>query len=329
MGDDPWAPTRENLTAENWQSMRAWLSRGNSLVVVTTAPGELPSSLRRDLIPSNVTETGAGSASFVGGESIDSRPETSQAPVKGGGILTVRANGPRWSVPASLGPDSGAPAKKLAPPPPDADAARWQLAADQRGGVLFRIPVGQGAVYVLLDDFAWTNSGLDHGGNAGVLAEVLSRELRGGVVAFDEYRHGHGRAESFLTYLLYLPGSSALMSFGALWAFLFFYGRNVRLKPVEAYVERQRRTAQEYIDAVAQLYERARASPLVVDAVARRLRQFARSSAGHAPAVDAALQIAEDYVAAGERPASPTRAIQLVTELIQLRKQTYGTRTLS
>ena len=47
---------------------------------------------------------------------------------------------------------------------------------------------------MLLDDFAWTNSGFDGEGNAEALAAILSRELRGGVFGFDEYRHGHGRA---------------------------------------------------------------------------------------------------------------------------------------
>ena len=79
---------------------------------------------------------------------------------------------------------------------------------------MFRIPVGSGAVYVLLDEFAWTNTGLDQGDNARVLAEILGREIRGGALAFDEYRHGHGRAESFLAYLLNLPGSSAIMWLG-------------------------------------------------------------------------------------------------------------------
>ena len=162
-----------------------------------------------------------------------------------------------------------------------------------------------------------------------MLAAILGREIRGGELAIDEYRHGHGRTESFLTYLLYLPGSSAIMWLAAIWALLYFYGRNVRLRPVEAYVERERRTAQELINAVAQLYERARAAPLVVEAVARRLRQISRSSAEHPPAVEELLRRAEDYTKAQERPASPTAAIHLVNELIQLRKRIYGTRTVS
>jgi hypothetical protein len=163
-----------------------------------------------------------------------------------------------------------------------------------------------------------------------VLAELLGREIRGGAFVLDEHRHGHGRVESFLTYFSNMPGSTAVMWLGGIWALLYFYGRNVRKKPVEAYVERQRRTAQEYIDAVAQLYERARAAPLVVEAVARRLRQVARSSAERPASVDSALlRRADVYTQSAERPASPTAAIHLVRELIQLRKRIYGTRTIS
>ena len=119
------------------------------------------------------------------------------------------------------------------------------------------------------------------------------------------------------------------MWLGVVWAILYYYGRNVRLKPVEAYVERERRTAQEYIDAVAQLYERARAAPLVVEAVARRLRQLSRSAAECPPSVAALLQTAEDYVKQGGAAGSPAAAIGLVKQLIQLRKKIYGTRAAS
>jgi hypothetical protein len=110
---------------------------------------------------------------------------------------------------------------------------------------------------------------------------------------------------------------------------LYFYGRNVRLRPVEEYVLVERRTTGEYIDALAQLYERARAAPLVVEAAARRLRQLARSAPGARPEVETLLQRAQAYSAQEERPAQPAAALRLVQELIHLRKQFYGSRTLS
>jgi hypothetical protein len=330
MGNGPWSPTGEDLEPTDWLSTRDWLSRGNTLVVVTTAPETLPKTVREDLKLSALEVTGAKPAPFLGLGSVDNRPDISQAPVKSGGRLTVEREGPRWIVASTQQPGAGVSKKSPAPHATEIDLARWQLAGDQRGGVLFRIPIGQGAVYFLLDEFAWTNTGLDQGDNARVLAELLGREIRGGAFVLDEHRHGHGRVESFLTYFSNMPGSTAVMWLGGIWALLYFYGRNVRKKPVEAYVERQRRTAQEYIDAVAQLYERARAAPLVVEAVARRLRQVARSSAERPASIDSdLLRRADLYTQSAERPASPTAAIQIVRELIQLRKRIYGTRTIS
>jgi hypothetical protein len=329
MGNGSWSPDGTELGPVQWLSTGDWLSRGNALVIVTTAPQTLPRSLQQDLNLSTLRETAAEPGPLLEQNSVLSRPETTQAPMASGGILEVEAKGPRWSAPSTQEPTASPSRTKASPVAAASDPARWQLAGDARGGVLFRFPVGQGAVYVLLDEFAWTNTGLDRGDNARVLAEVLSREIRGGVLALDEHRHGHGRTESFLTYLSALPGSSAVMWLAAIWALLYFYSRNVRLKPVESYVERERRTAQEYIDAVAQLYERARAAPLVIEAVARRLRQVSRSSAEFPPAVEGLLRTAENYTKAEERPASPIAALHLVRELIQLRKRIYGTRTVS
>lgn len=329
MGNGPWSPTGEEMDGVNWLTTGDWLARGNTLIVVTTEPSSLPKSLRQDLNLLTLHEEAAEPASTLFQDSVDNRPETTRRPVKGGGIMTVETKGPRWKADPPKGPAPAKAAMGLLRPVEAVDPSRWQLAADATGGVLFRIPVGKGAVYILLDEFAWTNTGLDQGDNARVLAGILGREVRGGVLAIDEYRHGHGRTESFLTYLLNLPGSSAIMWLAAIWGLLYFYGRNVRLRPVEAYVERERRTAQESINAVAQLYQRARAAPLVVEAVARRLRQIARTSAEPPPAVEKLLRDAETYAREQERPTSPTTAIRLVNELIQLRKRIYGTRTVS
>jgi hypothetical protein len=329
IGDGSWSPTGENLDKTSWVITREWIARGNTLIIVTSEPQALPADLKQDLIPASISEVDEHHG-FLDRGRVESRPEANPAPVTTGGTMEVEANGPRWIVSKSPAATPATTAKNAPKSTPESEVATWQLAADARGGVLFRIPVGQGAVYVLLDSIAWTNSGLDQGDNARVLAGVLDREVRaGGVLAFDEYRHGHGRAESFLVYLANLPGSTALFWLALSWAALYYYGRNVRLKPVEAFLERERRTAQEYIDAVAQLYERARAAPLVVEAVARRLRQLSRSAAQSLPEVDALLQTADDYVKKAERPVSPTAGIVLVKQLIQLRKKIYGTRAAS
>jgi hypothetical protein len=332
VGDGEWSPVESELDPVEWQSIVDWLSRGNALVIVTAAPRSLPRTLQENLGLSNFGETGAQRIPFLPDPTVPSRPETRQARLTSGEALEVEAKGPRWNASAPPPPSTftpGASKTKPASVAKASDPTRWQLAGDADGGVLFRFPVGRGAVYILLDEFAWTNTGFDQGDNARVLAGVLGREIRDGVLAFDEYRHGHGRTDSFLVYLFHLPGSTAFLWLGAIWALFYVYGHNVRLKPVEPFVERQRRTAQEYIDAVAQLYERARAAPLVVEAVARRLRQVARSRAERLESVEAILKSADRYTNSQDRPAVPTAAIRLTRELIQLRKRIYGTRTVS
>ena len=336
MGDGPWSPTGEDLEPANWQSTRNWLSqRQYADRRDHCAPGIAP-ALRQDLIPSTLREASepaslaAESASLMGRSSVDSRPETTQAPVTTGGVLTVDMKGPRWIA----APIPWARSRRVpdAPPPSiarDEDPARWQLAGDQRGGVLFRIPVGQGAVYVLLDEFAWTNTGLDHGDNARVLAELLGREIRGGVFALDEYRHGHGRAESFLTYLLNLPGSSAAhLACRHLGAALLLWSKR---PPQAGRSLRGAGTADR-----PGIYRRGRPALRARSSRApgRRGGGPAASPAlailGRTPAlVEALLQSAENYTKTEERPASPSAAIHLVRQLIQLRKQIYGTRTVS
>ena len=82
------------------------------------------------------------------------------------------------------------------------------LAGAETATVLAGRPLGQGMVYLLLDESAWTNEGFDQADNAATLARVLERQLGPeGVLAFDEYRHGYGQVESFTTLFLSLPGA--------------------------------------------------------------------------------------------------------------------------
>jgi hypothetical protein len=309
MGNGPWSPVEQDLKAEDWQALKGWLTQGNALIVITTSSQSIPGPLRLDLFPSITSTPQEGAATFRLFEpTVDSEPNTTEAHDISNGALTVRADGPRC------------------PLEPPGRRGQW---ADDQAAVMVRAPVGAGAVYLLLDDFAWTNAGFDHGDNAPVLSAVLGREVRGGVLGMDEYRHGHGRAESFLTYLARFPGSTAVLWIIILWSLLYLYGRNVRLQPAEAYQPIERRTAKEYIDAVAQLHERARAAPLVVEAVSRRWRHLSRGPAALPPSAEALLQRADDYVTKGARPPRPTAALDLVAELVRIRKEQYGSRTLS
>ncbi len=319
-GDGPLTAPAASESASAWPRIRAWVARGNTLVVETTSLFALPEDARAELAPVDAAfAPSADASSFLVGEN-ELRVVPSTAPLASGESMRVNAAGPRL-VPRP--PEVG-------PPQPGVTLKSCQLAGDERGGVLFVYRIGAGSVYLLLDSYAWTNSGFDQGDNARLLADITQRAIHdGGVLAFDEDSHGHGRAQSFLTFLAQLPGASSFAWLATVWLVLYAIGQNVRLKPAEPFHEKERRTAREYLDAVAQLYDRARAAPLVVEAAARRLRQLERATVEPPVAVREVLQKADALVAAGERPRIPRAAIHLVKQLIQTRKQYYGSRTIS
>jgi len=339
MGDGPWSPSDEALEARSARRIRDWVNAGNALIVVASRRDELPEEIQKqflDIHSSEELQAPSRTAEKIErwmSQSVELRPETVDLSVDGKERLRVTANGPRWS------PSSEKRSQEDLPPLKDSQESEgkqskgkphpWQIAGDAQGGVLFRIPIGAGSCYLLLDPYAWSNAGLDAGENPLVLAKILDRELKGGQVVIDEHRHGHGRPESFLSFLLSLPGASSFLWLALAWALLYYYARNVRLRPAERFEEHERRTAREYIEAVAQLHERARAAPLAVEAVAGRLRQLARHSPEHTVAIETILREADAYVASENRPARPGDAVRLVTKLVQLRKQFYGSRSIS
>jgi Domain of unknown function (DUF4350) len=303
-GNGPWSPWREEMEDEEWGAVRGWVRRGNALIVLTTEPDTLPSPIKNDLLGSNVKPTAVGvRLPFRWLEpAVPSEPEITTVQVPGDGQLEVAKEGER-----------------LSPTPED-----WEIAGDDRGSVWNRIPVGEGAVYLIVDGFAWTNAGFDRPENAKALAAVLRRELRGGVLGFDEFRHGHGRVESLGTLLLGVPGAKPFIWIGLILLALYFYGRNVRFGPPEPYEHSERRTAREYIEAVAYLYQRARAAPLTVQAVERRFRQIARVRGHVTPEAESLEREIEEYVATESRPADPIDACELVSALVRMRKKLYG-----
>jgi hypothetical protein len=324
-GNGSWSPWHEEQTREEWAPIRQWIARGNALVVITTDPSTLPKAFIDDLFPStagsfakpaqaNTASRGEEEPSLFRSV-VPANPPTSAVVLPGNQSLTVRADGPRWSKSVTGGESA--------------------TAADVKGVVWLRKPVGKGAVYVLLDDFAWTNSGFDGAGNANALAAVLSQELRkgsgsvgqqgqGGVFAFDEYRHGHGRVESFAAYLMKLPGGNAFFLMALVLGGVYLLGKNVRFGPPETFVQLERRTAREYVEAAAFLNERARAAPLAVESILRRVRAIGARRGHSSVEMDELLFRAERFVATGERPANPSEVCVLVRRIIALRKKLYG-----
>jgi hypothetical protein len=309
-GDGSWSPWNEELSPERWSLIRRWISRGNVLIVVTTAPSSLPQVVLDDVLGSAAESGRTHSTAKPGVEdeplpfesSVAEDPQTSVVALPENQSLTVRADGPRWSKVHD----------------------REQTAADGRGIVWVRETIGSGAVYVLLDDFALTNSGFDAAGNAEALAALLKREVHGGVFGFDEYRHGHGRVESFSAFLLGLPGASAFCLIAAVLVLIYFAGRNVRFGRPLPFDAVERRSGREYVEAAAFLNQRARAAPLAVESIVRRIRSIDRRRGKTNSELQELLRQGERFIASGLRPANPSQATALVRKLVAQRKKLYG-----
>jgi hypothetical protein len=305
---------------ERWNAIARWIARGNTLIVITTNPSSLPPAFFQGVfgsVPAAVAPISTRESTPRSGQSpwtadsarrsfrdsaVPAEPKVEVLSLPNHQSLTVNAEGPRWlRIPE-----------------------KFETAGDKRGTVWHRAPLGSGTVYVVLDDICWTNAGFDRGGNAAALTSVLQRELHGGVLGFDEYRHGHGRVESFAVYLTALPGATSFFWVAAVLAGLYLLGHNVRFGPAEEFHIVERRTSREYVEAVAYMNQRARAAPLAVEAVLRRLRYLAAQRGRSTPELQSAFLQAQAFARSDARPAKPSAACSLVRKLLRLREQLYG-----
>ncbi len=311
-GNGSWHPFGDGLESEQWHEISRWVQAGNSLIVVTSDTDSLPKPLRDHFTTDVSAELLPRFSGTPPEEVVPNEPDVAAVATRWGGELSVTEAGPRMLN------------------PPD----EWVLAGSSgsseslASAVLVKRPLGDGQIYLLLDEFAWTNAGFDRADNAAVLARILRDELGPqGVLAIDHYRHGRGRVDSFATFLFALPGAPAFCGMSLLIALFWVWARNQRLGPAEEFHEPERRTASEYIEAVAAMNLRARAASLAVESVAGRVNALLHQRGHISDDGRQLIEQARRHVRREERPASPTAEIKLVTDLIQLRKKLYGTRS--
>lgn len=309
-GNDSWSPLGAESSYDDWSGVEAWIRAGNTLIVINSEPKTLPNPITRHFTSELSRETDTGTEAPTIEPATPSGSALSEemvelVPTWWGGQLSVDQQGPR-----------------LQNLPPE-----FHLAGSGTATVLASRPWEQGMVYLLLDENAWTNKGFDQADNAATLARILEQRLGpDGVLAFDEYRHGYGRVESFTTLFLSLPGARAFAGMAMVWGLFCLWGTTRRLSPPDEYREVERRTALEYIESVAAMNQRARAAPLVVSAVLERVRYLLRKRGIVNQSADAVFLRAAQLAQAGERPATPKRDIEIVSEILNLKKEFYGTR---
>jgi hypothetical protein len=130
------------------------------------------------------------------------------------------------------------------------------LLGDRAGPIVVRIPTGRGEIDAVSDPHPFDNALIAQADNAR-LAFALARPRGGGAVAFDETLHG-ALIERRWWQAIDLPERVALAGI-ALAVLLALAGSALRLGPGIALREAREPASDEFIAAVAALYERNRA----------------------------------------------------------------------
>lgn len=208
--------------------------------------------------------------------------------------------------------------------------------ADARGGLLADYRRGEGRIVVLSDPFVVANNGLARADNLRLAVNVVT--AGGGLVAFDEYHQGRGAARNQLaTYFTGTP-VPAMCAQGCLMAALLFWSRGRRFaRPVPA-PRPDRRSKLEFVAALAELQQRARAFDLAIENIYSRTRRALARYGGAdaaAPRADIAAAVAarsgvdrarleelmrECEEAAGGEKLSARRALGLAVQLRELER---------
>lgn len=261
-------PVRHVWNAGERNALRAWVRAGGRLVDVGSWP-----SLDRT------------------GDAKDEAVFLEKAPADRGAV-----RGPWSALVGSLG-ERGA--RRLVP----AKHARVEtLLADRSGALVVRYRYGRGEVTGIATAAFFENRALGRGDDAR-LAYLAARPVHGGVVAFDEAVRGDIVEKPWYR-ALDAPELVAL-AIAALAGLLWLLYGIIPLGPAVRLRAPREPTSEEFVDAVAALYERARARDHARDA----LVADARRALEHAPRTPENTALAARIAAAATEPLANDAAL--------------------
>ncbi|HEY0383611.1 MAG TPA: DUF4350 domain-containing protein [Candidatus Elarobacter sp.] len=294
----PDSPVPSSWNASERSALRAWVRAGGRMLDI----GVTPPTGRRD------------------GESDRDRDPVVIAPaerpfgaLRGPWSRFVAALGDRREgrlVPAPA-PESAKPKRrgkpaKLAPP---AKLQRVEtLLADRGGPLVVRYRYGRGEVIGVANASFFENRALERG-DAARLAFLAARPRRGGVVAFDEAVRGDVVEKPWYR-ALDAPELVAL-ALAALAGLLWLLYGIIPLGPAVRLRAAREPTSEEFVDAVAALYERARAR----DHAREALVADARRALERAPRTAENAALAERITAAATEPLPNDAALVALAKL--------------
>jgi hypothetical protein len=157
--------------------------------------------------------------------------------------------------------------------------------------LLVEAPFAEGRVIVLSDPYIVSNAGINVVDNSRLAVNLVTS--RDGLIAFDEYHHGHGANNNRL--FQYFEGTPVIAIFlqcGLLVALVFFSQSRRFARPVPE-PEPNRLSKLEYVSAMAELQQRTRAYDLAIENIYADFRRRVCSMVGLDNTIAGRMEIAE------------------------------------
>lgn len=237
-------PPQHSPTLEEFAGLIEWVNQGGLLVLIDR-------EISIELGPETRLET------FIASQSSEIRAVQPSIYTNGVGDIEVSSFASRLTL--------------------DSESGTTHF-ADSSGALLADAAVGAGRVVALTDPFIVSNTGIAKADNL-VLALNLMADRPDGLIAFDEYHHGHGNqgllgaaSGGFMSYFKGTP-VPWIMAQIALVSALAVYSRGRRfVRPTPLRVER-RTTNLEFVSSMANVIRLARARDLAMENVYSEFRR--------------------------------------------------------
>ena len=144
--------------------------------------------------------------------------------------------------------------------------------------ILVEAPFSEGRVIILADPFIVANNGISMADNSRLAINLVTS--RPGLIAFDEYHHGHGANNNQL--IQYFEGTPVIAIFFqcVLVVALVFVSQSRRFARPVPEPEPSRLSKLEYVSAMAELQQRTRAYDLAVENIYSDFRRRVSSLVG-------------------------------------------------
>jgi hypothetical protein len=187
--------------------------------------------------------------------------------------------------------------------------------------VLLGLRHGAGYIYLSSASYPFTNEGLRDERHAALVLNLLRRVPEGGRILFDEYHHGFYEPPSLLgTIVSNAWGWGLLYALGIGAVYLLLSGRRFG-RPVPLREETRRRSSAEYIESMADLFQRGGKRSFVLRHYHDSLKRHLARPYGISPHLDDAAFVRE---LARYRQLSEEDQERLRTLLARMRREQIG-----